>query len=87
MDPDNWFKNGKKNPKNMPDWLKILGSSPPPWVIAHSRENFSKQKYLMYIVYNTFSDSGGEICHFDMEYHFSWVYTEVQVQMVSNSFL
>lgn len=39
----------------------------------------------MYEVYNTFSDSGGEICHFDMKYHFSGVYTKVQVQIVSCS--
>lgn len=37
----------------------------------------------VYIVYNTFSDPGGEICHFDMEYHFSWVYTKVQIRLVS----
>lgn len=37
----------------------------------------------MYIVYNTFSDPGGEICHFDMEYHLSWVYTKVQIWIAS----
>lgn len=65
--------------------LGIFSPSLSSILLTQERIFLSENTLCMYIIYNTFSDSGGEIHHFDMEYHFSWVYTKFQIQIVSGT--